>query len=226
MASTAVTAAPRRETFDDRAHVGVWAALAAIPIGMGLGVLGMVLLTPGGSLLGPALEVLGVGLAIAISTGLAIAVPIRSRLHRLLPFSFMVGILTVAAATWTFEFSLPASVEWSNATSTAQHIFAVLTHGANPKVVPAHPCTTVQRGSVGPLRAPYRECPVWTPEGHFIVFSALTATPEQGIAFTNTGAATFPDECSRHLIGQWWMFTEENDGLGDCPIGYTFHGGG
>ena len=63
---------------------------------------------------------------------------------------------------------------------------------------------------------------MWTPEGHLATFSA----GHGGLASTDVGAATFEDQCSRHLAGDWRMFTPESNGLGGCPFGYSFGGGG
>jgi hypothetical protein len=77
---------------------------------------------------------------------------------------------------------------------------------------------------VGPINAPYSRCAVSTPEGHFVLFTAVGHNG--GIGFTDRFAATFQDECTRHLTGKWWMFTSETKGTpGGCPIGYQFHVG-
>jgi len=52
-----------------------------------------------------------------------------------------------------------------------------------------------------------------------------TGGPTLGLGYTNLGGAAFPDECSRHLTGEWWMFAGTTSGTGDCPIGYQFNGG-
>jgi hypothetical protein len=63
-------------------------------------------------------------------------------------------------------------------------------------------------------------------EGHIVLYFALGAVPVRGIGYTDVGAAAFPDECSRHLVGRWWMFVGDGGGGGPCPFGYRFHGGG
>jgi hypothetical protein len=180
--------------------------------------LGWTLLSPGGSLVIPTLIVFGVGCAISITywivTGSGAA-------------AVALIVITVAASVWTFAIALPVAVVLDpSADSQANAAFTQL--AASPRSqygIPMHPCSAKLAGSVGPLDAPYRICAVSSPEGHFVLFTALGQTA-RGLGFTDRGAATFPDECSRHLTGAWWMFTGTTSGTGDCPIGYQFHGGG
>ncbi len=182
-----------------------------------LGSLGWVLLDPGGSLAVPTLIVFGVGCAIAItywivtgsgSTAVALAA------------------VTLAASVWTFALAIPASVVLDpSADAQAHAAFAQLASSPKSRYgIPVHPCSTKVAGSVGPLDAPYRVCAVSSAEGHFVLFTAI-GPPARGLGFTDVGAATFLDECARHLVGQWWMFTARSPGTGDCPFGYQFHGG-
>jgi len=183
-----------------------------------LGYLGWVLPGPGGSLAVPTLIVAGIGCA----TGIACWMITGSR-------ATAVAILgvTVLASVWTFAFSLPASLLWSP-DATAQATTALQQITSSPRNqfgVPLQPCSTMTTGSVGPIDAPYRHCAVSTPEGHFVIFTSAGLTG-RGLGYTDIGAATFPNECSRHLTGNWWMFTADSSGTGGCPIGYQFHGGG
>ena len=186
-----------------------------------LGYLGWVLPRPGASLVVPTLVVLGVGCVLAVM-GLAYWI-VSGR------GAIALSILatTLVASIWTFEFSLPVAVALdTSATAQAQTALAQLNSSPRSKYgIPLHPCSTKVVGSVGPLRAPYRQCAVSTPEGHFVLYTSGTGT-SRGIGFTDIGAATFPDACSRHLIGPWWMFTAPTGGEGQCPVGYSFHGGG
>jgi len=182
-----------------------------------LGSLGWVLLSPGGSLAIPTLIVLGVGGAIGIiywivtgsgTTAVALAA------------------VTLAASVWTFACALPVSVALDpSADAQAHAAFVQLASSPRSKYgIPVDPCSTKRDGSVGPLDAPYRVCAVSSPQGHFVLFTAIGQSP-RGLGFTDIGAATFLDECSRHLIGEWWTFTASTGGLGGCPLGYQFHGG-
>ncbi len=200
-----------------RLPVALTAAIVTL-VAIVLGYLGWVLPSPGGSLVIPTLIVFGIGCV----AGIACWIITGSR-------ATAVAILgvTVLASVWTFSFSLPASVIWgSNATSQAHTALQQLASSPrNQYGVPLRPCSTRTTGSVGPIGAPYRQCAVSTPEGHFVIFTAAGRTG-RGLGYTDIGAATFPDQCSRHLTGEWWMFTEDSSGTGGCPIGYQFHGGG
>jgi hypothetical protein len=192
-------------------------AVLLLLIAVVLAYLGWVLPDPGGSLAIPTLIVFGIGslvaLAIWIVTG-SIAIAMTA-----------IG-LSVVASVWTFEFSMPAKVAWgSSATAQAQAVLLPLaTAPRNSFGVVPEQCSMHLTGSVGPLAAPYRECALSTPEGSLVRFTA-TRGPIRGLGYTDLGGATFPDECSRHLTGQWWMFTGTTSGTGDCPIGYQFNGG-
>ena len=179
--------------------------------------LGWMFLSPGGSLAIPTLIVLGVGCAIGIiywivtgsgTTAVALAA------------------ITLAASVWTFAFALPVSVELDpSADAQAHAAFVQLASSPRSKHgIPVHPCSTKLEGNVGPLDAPYRVCAVSSPEGHFVLFTVIGQSA-RGLAFTDVGAATFLDQCSRHLIGEWWTFTGSTGGIGGCPFGYQFHGG-
>jgi hypothetical protein len=194
------------------ATVAIFVVLAVL-----LGYLGWVLPSAGGSLAFPTLIVFGIGCAV----GFVYLIITGSRAT-----AVAFAAITVAASVWTFAYSLPASVAWdSTATSQAQAALLRLTSSPRSQYgIPLHPCSTKYAGSVGPINAPYRECAVSTPEGHFVIFT-FAGQNGRGLAYTDRGAATFLDECSRHLTGKWWMFTKSTSGTGDCPIGYQFHGG-
>ncbi len=201
------------------------AAAGGLLVGLTLGYLGWVLPTPGDSLLFPTLIVAGIGLVIAVAAGVFALHP---NLQVLWVFCGVGLVFTVAASLWTYQFSIPASIAWdSHATQLAQQTLAQV--NAEPLVngVPPGRCWTVVNGSVGDIQAPYQMCGTSTPEGHFVTFSAVDAGPKGGgLGYTDRGAATFPDACSTHLFGKWWMFSNNTDGMGSCPVGYTFHGGG
>jgi hypothetical protein len=202
------------------------AIVLAVVVGIVLGYLGWVLPSPGGSLVVPTLIVFGIGAVLAgCSWILACFEPRGSALRT---FAGTVGILSLAAAAWTFWFSLPAAM-WSDsgANQQAQTALVRLSHEPKRNGVPIKNCWTIETGSVGPLGAPYRECAISTTVSGqpFVDVSFVTVgSPDRSIAYTNSGNA-FLDSCVRHLIGSWWMTIWDHRGLGNCPIGYQFHGG-
>jgi hypothetical protein len=208
-----VTLAP-----DDRRRLPTVATGAILLVtAIGLGVLGWILPTPGGSLAIPTLIVFGIGCAIGVVLwiGSVTWTPLAC-----------IAVITVTASVWTFAFSLPtAMILDSGATSQAEAALAQLASSPRGRYgIPLRPCVTEEVGSVGPVSAPYSRCAVSTPEGHVVLFTAVGHNG--GVGFTDRFAATFLDECTRHLAGKWWMFTVETKGTaGGCPIGYQFHGG-
>jgi hypothetical protein len=204
------------------------AAVTVVVIGIGLGALGTMLVTPGQSLAVPTAIVAAVGGGIMLVAWVVASF----RAGRQAGWIFAVGaaVVTVLGCLWTFEFALPTSIEWSDATAQAQAIFIGLQrspenfHGT----VPPQPCVVHTTGSVGPLSAPYRECAVWTPVGHEVTFTANSPNSFRGLAYTDRPSVFFADECERHLVGKWWMFapsTVSNGDPGSCYFGYQFHGG-
>ncbi|HXA31476.1 MAG TPA: hypothetical protein VNV87_04380 [Acidimicrobiales bacterium] len=200
----------------------------ALVVGVGLGYLGWVLTSPGGSLLAPTLIVLGIGLALAGSSWVvAYFTPSRKDLWI---FALTCAILSLFAGAWTFWFSLPTAM-WSDsgASQQAQNALVKLSREpTNSSGVPINHCWTIETGAIGPLQAPYEECAVAT-KVTGKAFTDVTFTsidsPHRSIQYTNSGAMAFYDTCYRHLVGQWWMTTWDQSGLGSCPIGYQFHGG-
>ena len=199
------------------------ALLAALAVGAVLWFIGWNIPSVGGSVLAPALLVLVIGVVVAALSWVVACW--RPRYTGLWVFAPSVLVVALLSCFWTLDLALPARLAWStNATGVAEQALAHVRHQSADRhgVAPASGCTEVVTGSVGPLRAPYSECPVWTNEGHFVTFGAGSG----GLAFTDIGAATFEDECYRHLEGQWWMYTRETSTEGTCPFGYRFGGGG
>jgi hypothetical protein len=206
-----------------------WAALvAAVVVGIALGALGTALVIPGQSLAVPTAKVAAVGGGIVLVSW--VVASFRARRQAGWIFAVGTAVVTVLACLWTFEFALPAAIEWSNATAQAQEAFNRLersplnVHGT----VPPRPCGVHTTGSVGPLVAPYKECAVWTPVGHAVTFVADSPNAPEGLVYTDRPAAFFADQCARHLVGNWWMFAPSTDSNGDpgsCYFGYQFHGG-
>lgn len=191
-----------------------------------LGCLGWFLPSVGGSLLKPTLIVMGVGV-ILFTIGASASAKLG---HTSQGFKILlpgIAAVTILAGIWTFQFSLAARIWTSNATTQVQSIFTQLEHSPNNHngLVLDTPCAEHDVGNVGPLSAPYRECATWTPQGHFVTF---TTKHSIGLGYTDSGAATFPDQCVHHLEGSWWMFAESDDAgdPGQCPFGYRFQGGG
>ncbi len=205
------------------------AAVAVVVIGIGLGGVGTVLVTPGHSLAVPTAIVAAVGGGIVLASW--VLASFRAGRQAAWIFALGTAVATALACLWTFEFALPIAIEWSNATAQAQDALTLVqrspqnVHGT----VPPHPCVVHANGSVGPLSAPYRECTIWTPIGHLVEFIASGPGAQGGLVYTDRPSASFEDQCARHLIGRWWMFAPSTDSNGDpgsCYIGYTFAGGG
>jgi hypothetical protein len=132
------------------------------------------------------------------------------------------AILILIVTVWTFQFSLATQLALSNADAQASRAFAAISVGPNAgSQVGRGSCRYVRTGGIGPLKAPYQQCATSSAEGTFIVFSASG----RGLGYTDIGAGAFPDKCVRHITGRWWMFVG-SAGLGDCPVGYGFRGGG
>jgi len=206
-----------------------WAALvAAVVVGVGLGALGSTLVEPGKSLAVPTAIVATVGGGIAFVAWLVASFRARRQAN----WIFAVGTVTatVLACLWTFQFALPASLEWSDATGQALGALIRVQHSPENfhGTVPPQPCVMHFTGSVGPLSAPYKECAVWTPVGHGVTFVADNPDASGGLVYTDRPSAFFADQCERHLVGMWWMFAASTDSNGDpgsCYFGYQFHGG-
>jgi hypothetical protein len=190
------------------------------------GSVGWVLPSVGGSVLVPALIVFGIGASITL-----VASVMTRRQPMWKTLAMVTSAVTTVTSIWTFQFSLPAQVEFSNA--SAQAVAALSDAQRSPLdhhgTVPYQPCSLHATGSVGPLPAPYRECVTYTPEGHSVRFNRV-APQSGGLAYvvdTGRDVDAFPDQCVRPLIGHWSMVTApESDSSPLCPIGYEDSGGG
>lgn len=206
-----------------------WAAVVAVVvIGTGFGALGTALVSPGRSLAVPTAIVAAVGGGIVLVSW--VVASFRSGRQAGWILAVGAALVTVLACIWTFEFALPAALEWSGATAQAQEVFNRLQHSPQNfhGTVPPQPCVVHASGSVGPLGAPYKECAVWTPVGHAVTFVSGNPNASGGLVYTDRPSAFFADECERHLVGEWWMFAPSSDSNGDpgsCFFGYRFHGG-
>lgn len=205
------------------------AAVVAVVVGLGLGALGTVLVTPGQSLAVPTAWVAGIGGALVLGSWVVASFRAGRQAGWILAVS--TAAVTVLAAVWTFEFALPTAIEWSDATVQAQNALSLIQHSPQNHngTVPPQPCVVHTTGSVGPLSAPYKECAIWTPVGHLVSFIAASPSAQGGLVYTNRPSTSFQDECVRHLVGAWWMFapsTNANGNPGSCYFGYRFSGGG
>lgn len=201
----------------------------AVVIGIALGVLGTMLVTPGQSLAVPTAIVGAVGGGIVLASWVVASFRARRQAGWILAVG--AAVVTVLACLWTFEFALPTAIEWSNATEHAQDTFNKLHHSSQNShgTLPPQPCILHDSGAVGPLSAPYKECAIWSPEGHALTFVSSSPSNSGGLVHTDRPSAFFADECERHLTGNWWMFapsTVSNGDPGSCYYGYQFHGGG
>lgn len=204
------------------------AAGAAVFIGIGLGVLGTALVTPGQSLAVPTAIVAAVGGGIVVVSW--VLASLRARRQAGWVLAVGAAVVTVLACLWTFEFALPAAIDWSNATAQAQDTFNRLQHSAQNShgTLPPQPCTVHDSGAVGPLTAPYKECDIWTPVGHALTFFSTGPSARGNLIYTDRPSVFFADECERHLIGNWWMTAPSTGSTGApglCYFGYRFHGG-
>ena len=146
-------------------------------------------------------------------------------------FAVATGIFSALAASWTFWFSLPAAM-WSDSGAVHQAQNALIKLSREPKNsygVPINHCWRIETGDIGPLSAPYQECAISTRvSGKAFVEVSLTSvrSSNDSVDYTNSGdGSAFLDSCYRHLIGPWWMASSDRSGVGNCPIGYQFHGG-
>jgi hypothetical protein len=204
------------------------AVLVGVAIGVALGALGTALVTPGRSLAVPTAIVAGIGGAIALVAW--VVASFRATRHAGWILAVTVAGVTILASVWTFEFALPAAVEWSGATAQAQDALHALSQSPldHDGTVPPHSCTVHATGSVGPLAAPYRECTIWTPVGHLVEFVSNGPGAPGGLVYTDRPSTSFADQCVRHLTGRWWMVAPSADSNGDpgsCFFGYRFVGG-
>jgi hypothetical protein len=203
---------PMEAAFGRHQHQRALNAVLLFTVTINLGYLGWVLPSVGGSLAIPTLIVLGIGCAIAVGWWIS---------FRDWAVVIAVIAITIGASVWTFAFSLPTSLAWdSGATVQVQRAVALTNAGPKRNGIPQQPCTNILTGHIGALGAPYSVC-VDSPS--LVTFTSMTR-PFRGYSYTDQGAA-FPDECSKHLFGKWWMFVADVSGIGDCPIGYQFHGG-
>jgi hypothetical protein len=208
------------------------AVTAAAALGLVLASVGWTLVEPGASLMRPTVTVLGAGAVVVLVAWVAACFAVRTRW--LWTFAVTAAAATALAGAWTFYVVLPASVVLDPAaTSQARSALAqAAAHQDARGIVRSTRCTSHGTAGIGPLAAPYHQCTIWTPLAHLVLFEAWGPGRSGGlgyIASARPGVTTFPDQCVRHLVGNWWAFGDPSDAGGDpgqCPIGYRFEGGG
>jgi hypothetical protein len=124
-----------------------WAtAVVAVAVGIGLGALGTALVTPRQSLAVPTAWVAGIGGAIVLVSW--VVASFRAGHQAGWIFAVSVAVVTVLAAIWTFEFALPAAIEWSDATVQAQEALSLIQHSPqnDSGTVPPQPCVVHTTG--------------------------------------------------------------------------------
>ena len=201
-----------RGTEDKR--VAILTVSIPIAISIAAGLLGWLLVAPGRSLLVPTVEVaLLVVLATVLGT-VVLSFSDNRRLRRLFIVRF--AVLGSMAIAWTYFGVLPASVVWnSSGPVLAAKALQRSTSG----------CQLMTTGSVGLITAPYKEC-VNTFNGAVAIRFARVDMNMGYVYLTATkSSGWFPDECSRHLVGNWWAYSVPAPSAA-CPVGYTLSGAG
>jgi hypothetical protein len=196
----------------------MFAGAAAVFLGVFEGFIGFVCVAPGSSLVTTCAVVTAIGL---IGLGLG-WVTLWRKGHRSAFRVFALGTvaLSTVAVWWTWAFALPAALQW-DASATPRAQAALRGIGSDKSI-----CTDVRSGSIGPLPAPYQRCAISGPPGSTVQYSVLSGeqplSPYRGLIYSDAPASTFSDECTRHLVGEWYAFSSDPAGL----IGYSCRGGG
>lgn len=86
-------------------------------------------------------------------------------------------------------------------------------------------CRLVRSGDIGPLRAPYKECPVVTKSGEYVNYVPLNSPIGYELSYTTHASLDFEDHCVQHLTGNWWASQRSNllDPAAPCPSGWHFN---
>jgi len=156
--------------------------------------------SPGASLAGHCLLVAGIALVVA-GIGWSFLCTKGTTVRRV----FFVSMLVVGflATWWAWAFAMPAAMAWdSGATPNA---LAAMRDAPEGKTG----CVQVSSGSVGPLSAPYQRCA--STYGVEYYASASDPGTAGGLLFQQ-GTTLPPDQCLRHLVGNWYAFTEDPAG--------------
>ena len=174
--------------------------------------------SPGTSLAGHCLLVASIAVVVA-AVGWRL---LRSKNHKI-RLVFAVSFLAAGflATWWAWSFAMPAAMSWDSS-ATPRALGALKGIGVDRSV-----CVNVTSGSIGPLHAPYRQCAVIGGTGSLVEFTAQSqgnkadVSPYRGLIFSDQPESTFSDECTRHLVGEWYAYTADPSGM----TGYTCHQG-
>jgi hypothetical protein len=187
-----------------------------VPIAVSLlaALLGWLLIRPGSSVLVPTAEVAVLVILPFVIGMAALSFSDNRQLHRL--FIGLFALLGPMAIAWAFFGVLPASIVWNSSGQQLAATAATVSNGG---------CRLVTSGSVGLIDAPYNVCVNTFKGGTGVTFAAADGKSGYVYLTAISSSGWFPDECSRHLIGNWWAFGSFG-GTGNCPFGYQGHGGG
>lgn len=173
------------------------------------------LIQPGQSLIWPI--VLDVLVYFAIAAGFRLLMKVAHvrtysrRSPKIIVFIAVFGIL------WTYFGALPASVIFDTAAVGTAH-YEVALPGTGP-------CRLVQHGSVGKLSAPYKICTRIDGRNSIVEFATPNLSRGYAYIMGPSWVSWFPDECARHLFGNWWAFhINPYTAVPGCPFGYGGQG--
>ena len=187
---------------------------AALVLGAADGYLAVIMESPGSSLAGSCLFVALVALAAGLMGWWRLK---RRNKHLAQVFLISMIISGILATWWAWAFAMPASMAWdSSATPSALE--------ALEGIAPDHSvCVKVTSGSIGPLDAPYERCAIVAPPGATVSYYAGSTanSPARGLIFFHGARLVGTDQFVRHLVGDWYAFTEDPSGM----LGYSFMGG-
>lgn len=189
---------------------------ALVVVALIAGVSSWLIVKPGNTLLWP----MAVDAFIVTLFGVVCRFVLLPRSSRLIRNGYTIAFLGfgVASLLWTYFGVLPVSVAFDS--SGAKIARLEVARGAQG-------CQLIEQGSVGLLRAPYKICTDVIPGASRVEF----ATPDlyRGYAYVTGryGGSWFPDQCARHVVGNWWaFFNDAASTVNGCPFGYSAHGGG
>lgn len=211
------------DSVEKRHSLTAIALVSAIAIAVAFGFVevsvGATRAVPGSSILLPTIVVALIALA-CLGLGSLVVGMFRVRAATLV-FVVVSSLIGFGATWWAYAFSWPAAMALdSHATSQA---LAALT------VVPVNDtqCVNIMTGAIGPLKAPYQRCTTNSPHpGSVVFYDALVggavASPASGLVFNEGPVSDLSDQCVRHLVGDWYAFTSDPNGL----AGYSQCNGG
>jgi hypothetical protein len=194
-----------------------------IPVAIGLaiftgvadGTLAFAIESPGASLVGSCLLIAFVAVIVGGSGWWLSRTRDRGLGHA---FLLTMGAMGVLATGWAWAFAMPAAMAW-DARATPNALAAL--KGIPPE---KSVCQQIETGSIGPLSAPFERCAVLGSPGPTVTYYAGNSAqhgPARGLIFFEGSPFVGSDEFIRHLVGDWYAFTEDPSGR----TGYSFTGG-